>query len=185
MDEIIKLVKTYRFTTAADQQSRLLNEIFRQVYPKMNAFVRGAIAPNNATDVVQETARAIANGMRRFQGGTGAEFWGWCYRIARNKVADQLRRQASDRLQPVSEEDFRNLVDDRGSLPPLSHGARVDLDYAMQLLAAVRPECRDLLWSHYLRGLDYGEIAAELAIAYDAARMKVTRCLELARSLVP
>ncbi len=42
----------------------------------------------------------------------------------------------------------------------------------------------DLLWKHYVIGLDYAEIAEERQLSYDSARMKIGRCLEEARSLV-
>lgn len=63
-------------------------------------------------------------------------------------------------------------------------GLRHDLDHVIKLLTAAKPDCSDLLWKHYVIGLDYAEIAEERQLNYDAVRMKIGRCLEEARSLV-
>lgn len=184
MDDLLKLVKTYRLTPALDQRLRLGDEIFRHVEPKLRAFVFGSVTPSVAPDVLQEALKAVALSLRKFTGDTNGEFWAWCYRIARNKVADHFRRSASDRLQPMGEEELRAVVDASASSPPLSRGERVDLELAVKLLGRTKPECYGLLWAHYVQGFDYGEIAAEHGINYDAARMKITRCLTEARALI-
>lgn len=184
MDDLIKLVKTYRVTAALDQRLRLATEIFNHIEPKMRAFVFGSIASHHAPDVLQEVLKAIAVSLRKFQGGTTAEFWKWCYQIARNKRADHFRRHASDRLQPMDDVTLKTLVDSSIAPSTLRPGDRLDVEFAMKLLMAAQPECRTLLWSYYVQGLDYDEIAEERGVTYDAARMRIGRCLEEARALV-
>jgi len=65
------------------------------------------------------------------------------------------------------------------------YAVRHDLDYAMKLLTAPKPECSDLLWRHYVIGLDYAELAEERNQNYDNVRMKIGRCLDEAKSLLP
>ena len=58
------------------------------------------------------------------------------------------------------------------------------LGYAMQLLEKAKPPCRQILWVHYILEWDYQTIAESFGIQYDAVRMRISRCLDLARKLV-
>ena len=97
MNELIKLVKTYRVTAGIAERLRLAEEIFRLIEPDLRFFVFRAIRPPAADDVVQEVLKAIATGMRKFAGDSNRQFWRWCYSIARNKLNDHFRRQAAER----------------------------------------------------------------------------------------
>ena len=182
--DLIKRVKTYRLTPALDQRLRLAEEIFREVEPQLRFFVFGTIAPPAAADVLQETLKAVTVSLSKFAGNSDGEWWAWCYRIARNKVNDHLRKQASDRLQPMPQEELRELVESSGQSSPLSAADRLDLEYALKLLAESKPECRDFLWQHFVLGLDYSELAEEHDMSYDNVRMKIGRCLGEAQALM-
>jgi RNA polymerase sigma factor (sigma-70 family) len=184
MSDVIKLVKTYRVTTGLAERLRLAEEIFRVIEPDLRFFVFSAVRPPAARDVLQEVLIAITTGMGKFKGDSNEQFWAWCYRIARNKVADHFRKQASDRLQPLPPEELWQLVEASAQASPLSAADRIDLQYALDLLTQSKPECRDLLWQHFVFGLDYAEIAEERNISYDNARMKIGRCLDDAGDLL-
>jgi len=184
MDELIKLVKTYRLTTGLAERLSIADEIFRQIQPDLRFFIYGSLRPPAADDVLQETLKAIAISMGKFDGDSHREFWAWCYRIARNKLTDHYRKESSDRMQPMPEEEIRHLVEASAKSAPLSPEDRHDLEYAIQLLVAAKPECYEFLWKHFIFGFAYGEIAEELKLTYDNVRMKIGRCLEAAQSLV-
>ena len=184
MDDLIKLVKTYRLTEGLSERLRLADEIFRVTEPQLRLFVYGNVSHQEAEDVLQEVLKAVATSLRTFSGSTTKEFWAWCYRIARNKRNDHFRDSAKDLLQPMSPEELWQLVDASAHTSPISHAEKDDLDYAMKLLTASKPECYDYLWQHYVIGFDYTEIAAEQELTYDAVRMKIGRCLETAQNLV-
>lgn len=184
MEELIKAVRTYRFMTNLDQRLYLADEIFRKVEPKLRAFVFGSVTINAAPDVLQEVLKAVALSLRKFEGNSQGEFWSWCYRIARNKLADHFRRRSSDRLLPMSPDEMRQLLEISSQSSVRTPGTSHDLEYAMKLLSSSRPECHALLWAYYVQDRDYGEIADEQGLSYDAVRMQATRCLEHARSLL-
>jgi len=184
MDHLIQLVRTYRLTASLDQRLRLAEEIFRLIEPDLRFFVFSSVAHHAAQDVFQEVLKAVATGMGKFQGDTGKQFWAWCYTIARHKLNDQFRKQAGDRMQPMSPEELQGLVEASAESSPLSAADRLDLEHAMELLTAAKPECRDVLWKRFVFGFDYAEIAAELQLTYDAARIKIGRCLEAAQLLM-
>ncbi len=184
MDDLIKLVRTYRLTAGLLERQRLAEAIFRLIEPDLRFFVFNAIQPPAAQDVLQEVLKSITISLSKFEGGAVKEFWAWCYRIARNRLSDHFRKRASDRLQPMPHEELLDLVDASEQAAPLTAADRHDLEYALRLLDSSKPECRDYLWNHYVIGFDYREIAEEQNLNYDNVRMKIGRCLEEARSLL-
>jgi RNA polymerase sigma factor (sigma-70 family) len=184
MDDLIKLVRTYRLTAGLAERIRLAEEIFRLIQPDLRFFVFSSISHEAAEDVMQEILKAIATSLKKFEGGTAKEFWAWSYRIARNKLNDHYRSKAADRMQPTPPEELWQMMELSAQDAPISPAVRHDLDYAIKLLTAAKPECNELLWRHYVTGLDYAEIAEERDLNYDNVRMKIGRCLEEAKSLV-
>jgi RNA polymerase sigma factor (sigma-70 family) len=184
MDELIKLVKTYRLTDSLADRMRLAEQIFLIIEPDLRLFVYSSVSHDAAKDTLQEMLKAIATGMGNFRGGTTKEFWAWCYRIARNKLNDHYRDKAADRMQLTPPEDMRQMMELSAQDMPMSPAVRHDLEYAMNLLNNSKPECYDFLWKHFVFGLDYGDIAEERSMSYDNVRMKIGRCLEEAKSLV-
>jgi RNA polymerase sigma factor (sigma-70 family) len=184
MDDLITLVGTYRVAKDLDEKFRLSEDIFRQIEPELHLFVFSSVPRQSAEDVLQEVLKAVATSLKNFEGNTVKEFWGWCYRIARNKINDQFRSQSSERMHPLPPEELLSLLDASTKDTPISVGDRHDLEYAMKLLTDSKPECYEFLWKHYVFGLAYGEIADELNLSYDNVRMKIGRCLETAQNLV-
>ncbi len=184
MDDLIKLVRTYRLTAGLAERLRLAEEIFRHIEPDLRLFVFSSLSHDAAQDALQEILKAIATSLQKFQGDTIKEFWAWCYRIARNKLNDQFRKQYADRLQPTPPEEMARMMEISAQHSPISPAIRHDLEHAMKLLTATKPDCYDLLWKHFVFGFDYGEIAVERNMSYDNVRMKIGRCLAEARSLV-
>ena len=184
MDDLIKLVKTYRLTAGLAERIRLAEEIFRLIEPDLRIFVFSSVSHEAAKDALQEVLKAVATSLKQFKGDTAKEFWAWCYRIARNKLADHFRQQRAERFQPVDPEELWKMMEVSAQDAPIPAAVRHDLDYAIKLLTAAKPDCSDLLWRHYVIGLDYAEIAEERNVSYDNARMKIGRCLEEAKSLV-
>jgi RNA polymerase sigma factor (sigma-70 family) len=184
MDDLIKLVRTYRLAAGLTERLRLAEQIFRLIMPDLRVFVFSGLPPQLAEDALQEVLKAVATGMSRFEGGTTKEFWSWCYRIARNKLNDQYRRQSSERMVSMSPDELCQVVEASAQVAPLTPQNRLDLEYAMKLLTAAKPECSDLLWRHYVIGLDYAEIAEEKNLNSDTVRMRMKRCLDEAKSLV-
>jgi RNA polymerase sigma factor (sigma-70 family) len=184
MSDLIKLVRTYRLTAGLAERLRLADEIFRLIEPDLRVFVFSGVSPDAAKDALQEVLRAIAISLKNFRGDTEKEFWAWCYRIARNKINDHFRSKAADRTHPVAPDELWQLMEASAQNAPISPAVRHDLEHAIKLLTAAKPECSELLWRHFVIGLDYAEIAEERNITYDNARIKIGRCLEEAKSLV-
>ena len=183
MDELIQLVRAYQKTGELADRERLADAIFAQLEPELRRYVNGKIRPQFADDVLQEVLKAVVVSLPKF---SSDDFLKWCRGIARHKIHDQYQAnaKASERFQALPPEEVTELVSLSVAATPLATGERLDLDYAMKLLAESKPECVESLLRHYVDGLDYGEIAEEQNVNYDAARMKVGRCLETVRELV-
>ncbi len=184
MDELIKLVKTYRVTAGITERLQLAEEIFRHIELDLRVFVFSRVPPDAAKDALQEVLIAIALNLKNFRGDSHKEFWAWCHSIARHKLNDHFRRQYTDRVQPFPPEELWRMMEVSAQEKPISPAVRHDLDHIIKLLTAAKPDCSDLLWKHYVIGLDYAEIAEERNVSYDNARMKIGRCLDEAKSLV-
>jgi DNA-directed RNA polymerase specialized sigma24 family protein len=87
-------------------------------------------------------------------------------------------------MQPLPPEELLQVIESAAHDVPTVAQTHHDLNYAMNLLTAAKPECYELLWQHYVIGLDYAEIAEARDLTYDGTRMKIGRCLDEARSLV-
>jgi len=184
MDELITLVRTYRFTTGLAERLNIVEQVINLIATELQFFVVKALPPDAVPDAIQEILVGIATGLPKFNGDTSKEFWAWCYRIARNKVNDHHRKQASSRMLPMPPEDLLALMEASADDAPLTSQNHHDLEYALKLLTATKPECSELLWQHYVLGFDYDEIAEDWGLKYDTARMRINRCLEEAKSLV-
>jgi RNA polymerase sigma factor (sigma-70 family) len=184
MDDLIKLVKTYRLTAGLAERMRLGEIIFNRVAPDLRLYVISHVSPQAAEDALQEVFKAVATSLKQFRGDTAKEFWAWCYRIARNKINDHYRSKATDRMQPTPPDELWQMMEISATDAPMTAQTRHDLQHAIKLLTAAKPDCSDLLWQHYVVGLDYAELAEERDLKYDAVRMKIGRCLEEAKSLV-
>lgn len=184
MDDLIKLVRTYRVTSGLAERQRLGDKIFEIIEPELHRWIFGAIQDEAAEDVFQEAAKDIATGLSKFKGNSKGEIWAWCRSIARNKMNDHFRKKGRNRLQPVEPEILWQLVEDDARSHPLSAADRLDLREAVKLLAAAKPGCDDYLWKYFVDDLDYDDIAAEENISDNAMRMRINRCLEEARALM-
>lgn len=158
--------------------------IICEVQPELWRFLCYRGDQEMAEDVCQEALVAIANDLDKFEGTTDAQFWKWCYHIARNKLIDRIRREEVRSVTYLETETIWKVIEATSSEEPLSPGDRIDLEYAMQLLKSVKPPCYDYLWTHYILQRDITEIARLFQVSYDAARMQIRRCLALAQSLV-
>ena len=184
MDCLIALVREYQNAADVAVRVRVGEDLARRLIPELRAFLFHRHPPELAEVAFQETFQAIFKGLGKFQGQTDAQFWCWCLRIAGNKASDQWREPWGQRRDSLEPETFWALVDASAPEAPLAAGERLDLEYAMNLLKATKPPCYGHLWNHYFLGWDYQEMAEIYQISYDAVKVTVRRCLQLAQALM-
>jgi RNA polymerase sigma factor (sigma-70 family) len=156
-----------------------------QVGPALRRFILAHCRTDLAEEAYQETLLAIATRLGRCMAGSDAQVWRWCYQVARNKIADQARRAGGTRLVSLEVESVQRAV---GAIADSDEGfsseKREELEYALDLLRAVKPPCVDYLWEAIALNLTYEAVGELHGLRRDAARMQVNRCLELAQALV-
>ena len=154
------------------------------VSPSLLSFITRHLRSDLVDDVYQETQLALATKIDRCRAQTDDAVWAWCYRLARNKIADQWRRDRRNAALSLDLEEVRRAAETSAEEESISPTERLDLDYALALLRAAKPPCVDLLWERLGLDLSLKEVAAIYGLSADAARMQVNRCLELAQKLV-
>ena len=180
----MRLVEEFR-KADSDRRIELASKILTEINRELSIFILGLIAPDFQGDVIRESEMAIFTSLKTFKGNTRKQFLAWCRTIVRRKASDMRRKQSLLEIDPLPVEDFLEfiLIPGKESLV-FPADMQLDVEYAMNLLGKSRPDCRELLWSHYVMGLDYEELAQELNLKYDGVRMRIMRCLRTARGLL-
>ena len=187
MSELIVWIEEYRRESSLKKRVDLATNIYCALLADLRVFVFGKVHPSAGDDVLQETLKAIFTDLSAFRGNTDKAFLSWCYRIARNKVNDYLRKyyRDKDRLESFPAEELWQIIE---KTPQFDREweflDKFHVKEALSLLDKSKPECREYLWNHYVIGFDYAEIAEEQDLNYDNVRMKIGRCLDEAKSLV-
>jgi RNA polymerase sigma factor (sigma-70 family) len=184
MAQLVDRIRPCLESGSLDEWLDLVEEVVRQHRPLLLAHVIARVPAADALDVLQLVLIGIADGLDQFRGTTDASLRSWCYRISEYKCIDYLRKKQKKREIEFDADLMHEAIEASAVNQPLSAADRLELECAMELLSNAKPPCYEYLWKHYILGLDYGEIAAEYAIGYDAARMRIERCLELAQKLL-
>jgi RNA polymerase sigma factor (sigma-70 family) len=184
MGQLVERIRPCLEKGKVDEWLDLVEQVVREHRPLLLAHVMARVPAADALDVLQLVLIGIADSLDQFRGTTDASLRAWCYRIAEYKCIDYLRKHLKKGEIEFDADLLHEAIEASAVNQPLSPADRLDLEYAMELLSHAKPPCYEYLWKHFIVGLDYGEIAAEYAIGYDAARMRIERCLELAQKLL-
>jgi RNA polymerase sigma factor (sigma-70 family) len=183
MSDLITLVKTYRLTRGLAERLDLTERIVPLIEYDLRLFIFSFRLPA-PDDVFQEVLKSVFVNLGKFKGDEAKQFWGWCYTIARSKIANAHDKQNRDRLEFMSEEELWEKVESSVAPSAMSAADRMDLRQILKMLARTKPDCDEYLWQHYVFGLDYTEIAAQRQATPDGVRMRINRCLEEAQKLI-
>ena len=192
MDQLIKFLRAYQTSRTVDFRERMAEAIVEEVGPVLSAFVERRCLREDVEDVSQETLVAIVEKLDelRIKGDSSKGFWGWCYKIARHKIADAYRRRAKESKhmslddEAVDAEVLWHAIEASAVDEPISLAERLDLKDAIGMLKKLSPECFESLWNYHVLGLPYGEIWSSEELDYDAARMRIKRCERKAREFL-
>ena len=178
------LVRACRDTSTFHVRERFTEEILFRLGPALREFITRHARADLVEDAFQETLIAIARGIERCQARTEGQFRQWCYRIARNKVADQGRKAAPRTIVSLDLALIEHAVELSCKDERMQRDEAEELAYALGLLVAANPPCAVYLWERYGLELPHEVIGEIHGTTADAARMKVARCLKEAQELV-
>lgn len=182
--DIEKALKTIQFGVEERAINAAAAKLHSCLEPRMRGFIFGRLDRADAEDVLQETMKGIFKGLFQIKGLSDESLFAWCYAIARNKINDHLRKHISRRIEPLPPEEIAKYVEESQQSQPLSPRDKLDCEYAMDLLAKSKPECREYLWNRFMADMDYFSMAKMYEVNADTMRMRINRCLETARELL-
>ncbi len=157
--------------------------------PGLLAFLRLRAGPalggrESAQDVLQDILLQVAQGLPEFEYRGEAQFRGWLYTLAENRLNERARhhRRAKRDLardQRPSDRSGEQVVLAKGysSLggPAADLERREDLERLEAAFEKLSPDDREILSLSYICGLRSHEIAAQLALEEETVRKRKTR----------
>jgi len=178
-----QLLQAYAGCLYPNNEDKLLDatdRLYDILEPKLRAFIFGKLDHFDAADVLQVTMIAIFRDLYKFRGGNpklfGRIFLSWCYRIARNKINDHLRKYMRREFLPL--EDLEKHLKEYHELVESSSDVRLECEEALLILAKTKPHCRDYLWNRYMVGMEPLQMANLYRVELDAMRRRIERCLK-------
>ena len=147
-------------------------EAIDQYFDAIYGYVAYRLAPDfeAVRDVTQETFLASLQGRAEFRGNSSTLTW--LRTIARNKVADFLRRQTTRAKREVELPDFEQLGSCVETSPSADVRRTLDMGVVMRVLP---PHYVEILEAKYLDGLSVAQIAAERDTTEKAVESLLTR----------
>ena len=133
------------------------------------------VNPEQAEDVLQETALSLVQHLEAYR-GTGP-LRAWIGAIAQNAARQYLRRQ-----KPSAEVAAELDVADASQEMRLAQAEEAHAVHAA--LERLPPECRDVLTQAFYEERRYAEIAAALGIPEGTVASRIARCLARLRPLL-
>lgn len=144
---------------------------------KILAFKRLRIPDQDRDDLEQEIMTEVWQAVNRPGFDFTAGFWGFVEVVTSRRCIDWLRSKKT--RVPLSE----NLPDSgRNPLQKTLDNERTDL--AEKILAALDPDCRQLILLRLQEGLSYRKIAHDLGKTQGALRVQMYRCIRAAQKLL-
>jgi RNA polymerase sigma factor (sigma-70 family) len=156
---------------------RVVAQIAHQVVRGRTGALGGGIAWE---DVAQEALLRLVRGTATYR-GTGS-VRGYIYTAVKSSLLQAIRTQRRRERRDASYSAESSLQE----ASPRGEGAAgpVDLETrrrAEEILAALDPECRDLIEQVFFLGTSYARLAEERGLAESSVRARLSRCLGRAR----
>ena len=183
MAGLFDLIAEYRKAALPGERERIAEAVSQLVGPSLYLFL-AVRTPGAWEDLRQETLTEIALNLGAFRGSTEAEAWGWCYKIARNSLNGYLRKTERENITLFAPDELARLIEEAKERHLLNPAEAFETRELLDLLKKSEPECFELLYNRFVLGLDINEIATARNLSYDAARMRLKRCLDAAQSIL-
>lgn len=155
---------------AAAGDAAAFERLYRSHVARIHSLVRRMAGPGEADDLTQDIFLRAWSRLSTFRGESA--FGTWLHRLAVNMVVERLR-SPSARLRWVDDEDVL-----QGVAPSGSHGARLDLEAALERLPT---GARGVFVLHDVEGHTHQEIASLLGVAVGTSKAQLHRARMLLR----
>jgi RNA polymerase sigma-70 factor (ECF subfamily) len=145
-------------------------ELIARFEPRVRAFVWARTSQRDFVDeVTQETMLAMVLAIRDGKVREIEHFTAFLYGIARNQLADAVRKHARRRTDPLPE-GYDCPAPSNEQDPELVESARREIE-------TLEPSDRRILWMTLIDGFKPGEIATSLGMSAELVRQRKSRAL--------
>ena len=124
-----------------------------------------------ARDIVQDSFEQLYHSCRDM---SDEEMRNYLYMIVRNKCADYFRKLSVHDRYSEYVKHFASKSETADE-----HDSRID--EVLRLIAKLNPKTRKILTTHYLSGMKYSDIAAEMEISESAVKKHIMKGLKFIR----
>lgn len=165
---------------ASYQQGRAaaFEELFDRYRDRVHGFLVQAVGDRErAAELFQETFLRLHDSRRRYD--PGRPFAPWLFRIARNLVANELRRRGRARESTAAPETLEQAAAQGAGEDPVEEEEMQDQLRAA--LVALPAQQREAIAMSFFAGLRYAQIAALVDASEDAVKQRVRRGLAALR----
>ena len=174
-DENRKLWKAYLQT----RDRKLFRRLHRELAPRLFGFFRDKeLDAPTCKDLVSDTFEALLSS-RTFVAGKIENYDAYIFKMAWNVFNTHYKKQKARRHKML--EAISGLPPPNDMLQEEAFGSEQQLQRVMSKLGELKPKQEQIIRLFYLRGFDFSEIALELNITDNNARVLKHRALEKLR----
>lgn len=160
---------------ARDLDSDAWDHLYQFAFPQVYRYVASRVAtPADAEDITEEVFVGALHSVGNLRATGDARFLAWLFQIARNKIADHLRRQYRRPTQPL---DPDLEVRDPSPTPEESALHRDEARAVREALAELSAEQREVIVMKFALGYDNARAAAILGKSAGAINQLQHRAL--------
>lgn len=152
-------------------------------FPEIQAYVIRRLGWPHGEDVVQETVKGIVKGLGTVRGRTRSEFLAWCMAIAKYKIINFQRSKYANLAVPLAPEELIKIAKAGVDGSELNDQLGVDMEALLIFLRTANYPCAKVLEERFIDGDSVAKIAECYNTTEGAVRMKIVRCLEVARDI--
>lgn len=137
-------------------EARAFQLLYKRWHPRLLRHARGLVGhPDEALDVMQDAAMAIARNIHRLE--RPESFGPWAYTIVRNRAANHIKQNQRHRSLKKAARTVQDF--DQTKAPAIERA-----DQLRELIATLAVIDRDVLSAYYVDGMSVHEIAACLGL---------------------
>ncbi len=185
MPELIDLINAHRAAVSTKAREETLVALFDFLNPDLYLFFLRKVPDQDAQDLRSTTLLDIHKGLKNFKGDNSQVAWEWCYTIARRKLAAHFEKKGTSVTKAVDPELLEELASASLQTKPFENAAeKIDVQEALAILNKSDPDCFEVLWERFISGLGYRELGSKIGKTADAARMQISRCIEIIKPLL-
>jgi RNA polymerase sigma factor (sigma-70 family) len=181
VDQIDEFLNGGRFTLKGAAWDAEMCRLLEYAYPILKNRFWGFRRPEHELeDLLQDTMVRATKKFALFKCTTKPEFIGWCWKIAKNLLAERLRLLKA-KLEVTLPSDEFDHYREAGEQSQLDPGVKIDSQRAQYVIESLDEPCRQYLIMNLLKDLSYTEIAMALNKKKEAVGAAVRKCLKEAR----